>query len=136
MTVKGVAGILSRLQVHVLVVPQAAHPRLSRLVVIEFLQFFVEGILNQQAAALVVWAHAHRHLRRLVEAAETVAAGGHILVLLVHQAHTGVLVRTTVEDFVHALPAFLVNVQLVHGLRLALVQVWHAALGYGIFILD
>ena len=58
-TVESVAGVLSRLQVHVLVIPQAAHPGLARLVVIELLQFFVEGILNQQAAALVVWAHAH-----------------------------------------------------------------------------
>lgn len=59
MTVEGVAGVLSRLQVHVLVVPQATHPGLARLVVIELLQLLFEGIFNQQASALVVWAHAH-----------------------------------------------------------------------------
>ena len=59
MTVESVAGVLSRLQIHVLVVPQAAHPGLARLVVIELLQLLVEGILNQISAALVIRAHAH-----------------------------------------------------------------------------
>ena len=59
MTVESVSRVLSRLQVHVLVVSQAAYPGLARLVVIELLQFLVEGILDQVGAALVVRAHAH-----------------------------------------------------------------------------
>ena len=58
MTVKCIPRVLSSLQVHELVVAQAAHPRLARLVMVKLLQLLIIGVLDQKAAALLIGAHA------------------------------------------------------------------------------
>ena len=105
-----IARVVSRLNIHVVLISQPRNERLSALVVAHLLLFLFMRSFNHESALLTRWALTNRLLGRLIEMCQTVFSGWVVMLLVIYQADANLTTCTSsVSNLIETLPASFVE---------------------------